>query len=245
MSLNAGTLISNAKAATFGAKGAQKVSDAALLQEINYQDQVLTQMASQIAPDLLALSTGVVATLSTNGNINGYTLQNGIHYRDFTHGDPSTSTYTPINVYQRQYREASPPNPSGSIRMNSQGAVFYPNDPDGKRWTGTSTPKWFKPGEHEVTYSYVPFPGVHTSLSATLVVPDIARPIIAASLEIIILMNNPQVNQAKIEMALAKRQAALQTYQFQLYKFVHPQGHRPSSESGGSDSAWVSGVVGG
>jgi hypothetical protein len=245
MALLVSTLISDARSATFGAKGRQKVSNAALVQELSYQDQILTQLASQIAPDLLARTTGTVAVLSDAGNQNGYTLEAAIHYRDFTHVDEQRERYTPISILQRQHRDVHPAAPAAMVRTGARNAVLAPIDPQGKRWSGDEERSWFNPGEHTITYSYVPLPGRITSLTDELVTPDMARSVILPSLELVILMNNPEGNAARIEMALARRQVALQTYQFQLYKFTAPQGQRHHERAGSSDSGWVNNQVGG
>ena len=86
MALVASALIKAAKARTFGLLRTQKVSNSMLLEELSYQDQIVMQMLSQNTPDLLTNVTGVLA-VSDTGNANGYSLREGMHYRDFVHAD--------------------------------------------------------------------------------------------------------------------------------------------------------------
>lgn len=243
MALTASALIDAAKQRTFGAVGAQKISDAMLLGELSYQDQLITQMFAQINPDLLATVTGSIP-ISEAGNLNGYTLAAGIHYRDFVHFD-GDETYDQINVMQRQYRETDHSNPAATIRLSGSAAVFYPFDPIGKRWAGNEERDYFDPSKgHSVTYSYVPLSAPLSSLSATLRSPDMAREVLVTSLELTILLASPEPNQLRIEAALAKRQGMMDSLRMQAYKFLHPAGHRPESQGWTSDTNWIMRQIG-
>lgn len=238
MALSASTIINAAKQRAFGIIGPQKISDAALLGELSYQDQLITQMFSQIAPDLLATVSGTIS-LSDAGNTNGYTLESGIHYRDFAHYD-GDETYVPIEIYQRQYRDSEKASPSGTLRLSGGAAVFYPFDPLNKRWGGTDARQYFEPDEgHVVYYSYVPIASPVTSLSATLRSPDMAREVIVQSLVLSIILSRPEVSQVNLELEMAKRQGMMDSLRMQAYKFSHPAGHRPEGARWIGESAWV------
>lgn len=246
MSLTASTLISAAKDRTFSYHGKQKLNDKMLLAELSYQDQLVVQLVSQANPDLLATVSGTI-TMSDSGNSNGYTLQSGVHYRDFTHIDSTDDRYTPINIVQRQHRDVRPAAPAGMVRTSSAAGVFYPIDPAGKRWSGSETRNWFEPdSSHTVSYSYVPLPGTLSSLSATLSSPDMAREVFVTALEVAILLSARPQNeietaswQTRLEAALGARQAALEVFRMQVYKFVNPQGNPGSEGASLSESEWV------
>lgn len=252
MALTASSLIQAAKQRSLGTMGRQKISDAMLLEELSFQNQLLTQMVSQIAPDLMATITGSI-TVTDAGNANGYTLQNGIHYRDFTHVDETDEKYVPITIVQRQHRQSSIKDPAGMVNYGSVAGVFYPIDPLRKQWDSDDARNWFEPDEsHTVTYSYVPLPTPLTSLSDTLDVPDFAREVIMESLVLTILSAQigslppamQEAAQIKIQTAMQKRRGALDAFRLQLYKLVSPQGARPAG--GGreqSDTAWVNDQV--
>jgi hypothetical protein len=242
MALTASSLIDSALQRTFGGTGAQKVSKAMLLSELSFQDQLIVQMLSQIAPDMLATTTGVIA-LTDGGNTNGYSLSAGIHYRDFVHFD-GDDKYTPVNIVQRKHRESYPTAPAGMMRLGSTSGVFYPIDPLGKRWGGTEDRLWFEPASsHTVSYSYVPLPAQVTSLASTLSSPDMAREAIVSSLELQILLSTPDLNEARVQGALAKRQGAMDALRMQAYKFVNPQG-QPGGAYRSGDANWVNDQVG-
>ena len=242
MALTASALISAAKKRTFGVTGRQKVSDAMLLEELSAQDSQIVQMLSQTAPDLLATVTGSdVVTLAENQS--GYTLANGIHYRDFTH--VADDVYTPINIVQRQYQHNTLRHPCGMLRTGAAAGVFYPVDPDGNRWQESGSRPWFEAGDgHEFRYSYVVQPAVLSTLSATLTSPDMARDLLVAALEVAILLSAPGVQEARLQVAVAKHQSALQSLQFQAYKFGHPQGSHGSALGPTSEAAWVAEHIG-
>ena len=243
MALTASALIDSALQRTYGGQGVQKISKAMLLSELSYQDQLIVQMFSQIAPDLLATTTGTI-TLTDAGNTNGYSLQAGIHYRDFVHDD-TDDNYIPVNIVQRKHRESRPAAPAGMVRMGSVGGVFYPIDPQGERWNTTGDREWFEPNKnHVVTYSYVPLPGQITTLSTNLSSPDMAREAIISSLELQILLSVPEMNEARIQGALAKRQGAMDALRMQAYKFIAPQG-QPGGKYNQNDLYWVNNQVGG
>lgn len=240
MALTASTLITTAKQRVFGVVGTQKVPNATLLAELSYQDMIIVQMLSQIAPDLLA-SVGGVITFTDAGNIAGYALNAGMHYRDFTHVDSSTDRPVPINMLQRQHRDSRPAAPAGMLRTNSAGAVFYPIDPANKRWQGGSSSNFFEPDKsHTGTYSYISIPAAVTSLSATLASPDMAREIFVTALEVRILLINPQEGEGwklRVQSAIVALQEAKTSLTFQAYRFMQPQG-QPGG-GGQSDSNWV------
>lgn len=253
MALTASDLITAAKKRSYGSRGKQKISDAMLLEELNYQDTLVVQMASQIAPDLLATVSGTV-TLTDSGNQGGYTLQQGIHYRDFTHVDEADDEYTPITIIRRADRDRSPPAPAAILRAPSAAAIFYPVDPEGERWSTASGRNWYDPDSgHKVSYSYVPKPGGLTSLSGTLRSPDIAREVLVASLELQILLSQwgqippvqQEIHQQKVQAALAKRQGAWDSLRMQMYKFIHPQGSEGNRKIADSDTMWVQNQVAG
>lgn len=246
MALTASTLITTAKQRAFGAVGSQKVSNAALLGELSHQDMLVVQMLSQAAPDLLAVVGGII-TFTDTGNLNGYALTAGMHYRDFTHVDPDTNKPVKINMLQRQHRDSGVGAPAGMLRTNPAGGVFYPIDPGNKRWLGGETSNWFEPDKsHTGTYSYVKIPSALTSLSDTLDSPDMAREIFVAALEIRILMMGRITEEKKERIALAVQ--SLQTAQgsvlMQAYKFMQPQGQPANNAAGQSDTAWVDGQIG-
>ena len=244
MALTASSLIDASLKRTFGAQGRQKISKAMLLEELSYQDQLIVQMFSQIAPDLLAVTTGTI-TLTDTGNLNGYTLQSGIHYRDFVHVDTGNEDHRKVTMLRRADRDSNPSAPAGMLRMGSVGGVFAPIDPLGKRWLGDDKRAWFEPDEgHTVSYSYVPLPTPLTSLSSTLVSPDMAREVLVSSLELTILIASPEANELRVQAALAKRQGMMDSLRMQLYKFVGPQGQHAAASGGYSDSTWVSDQVG-
>ncbi len=247
MALTASTLITSAKERTFGAQGRQKISMPMLLGELTHQDQLVVQMLSQIAPDLLATVTGVVVT-SDNGNLNGYTLQNGMHYRDFVHGDVTDGVYTPINMLQRKHRDSNPPSPAGMLRTGGGAAVFHPIDPVGKRWLGGDTRSWYDPALlHEVTYSYIATPPVLTALADTLASPDMSREIFVSALVVRILLSQPKGQgdeleawQVRVQAAITALQSAQSSFQMQAYKFMQAQGNPGGGGVDESESAWVS-----
>lgn len=251
MALTASSLITAAKKRTFGSKGVQKISTSLLLEELSFQDQLLTQMAAQIAPDLLVTVTSSV-TFTDAGNTNGYTLSNGIHYRDFLHKDTTDDVYRPINIVARQHRHSHAKPPAGMLRTASAAGVFYPIDPLGKEWNGSDSREWFEPAEgHTMTYSYVPMPVPITALSDTLKSPQMAREVIVSSLELTILLSNAPTRQelmpqweARTQAALSKRQGALDAYRMQLYKFVNPAGQPGGGAGEVSDEEWVTREVG-
>lgn len=246
MALTAGTLIDDALKSTIGQQGPAKIPLPMLFVELTMQDQLLTQMAAQIAPDLLATVSGSV-TLTDAGNTNGYTLANGILYRDFTHIDSADDRYTPCRVVRRADRDRLPEPPALMIRTGTAAAVIYPVDPLGKRWAGSDTRTWFEPDEgHTLSYSYVAMPTPITSRSSTLKSPQMAREIIIASLELKILLSRPgPKDQLAIEAALAKRQGLMDSYRMQLYKFAAPQGLAGRNSISESDVEWVYNNVGG
>lgn len=247
MALTASALISAARKRAFGVTGRQKVSKAMLLEELSYQDQLVVQMVSQIAPDLLSRVTGSI-TVSDTGNTNGYTLVSGMHYRDFTHKDPSDNTYRPINILQRQHRDnLAIAHPAGMINTASAAAVFYPIDPQRRRWQTTGDRQWFEPAKsHEFTYSYIPIPAVLTAVSDTLSSPDMAREIFTSALEVVILLSNPreaETYQIRLQAALAARAAALESFRFQAYKFAQPQGQPGGVGDRLGEALWVNDQV--
>jgi hypothetical protein len=243
MALVASALIDFALQRTYGAQGRQKISKAMLLSELSYQDQLIVQMFSQIAPDLLATTTGSI-TLTDAGNTNGYTLQSGIHYRDFVHTNVDDEKYNKITMIRRQDRESYPAPPAGMLRMGSVGGVFAPVDHLGKRWTGTEQRSWFDPDAgHAVTYSYVALPSALTAMSDTLASPDMAREVFISSLELTILLSQTEVNEIKVQAALAKRQGMMDSLRMQMYKFVGPQGEHGRGRAR-TESDWVNDQVG-
>lgn len=245
MALVAGTLITTAEQKTYSSIGVQKLSKPALLAELSQQDQLVVQLIAQNAPDMFATTTGVLI-VSDAGNTNGYTLQQGIHYRDFTHIDTAQDRYVPINLLQRQHRDSGSAAPAGMLRTGASAGVFSPIDPLNKRWTGTDKREWFEADSaHEITYSYVPLPQPLTSLTSTLTSPDMAREVFISSLEAAIIAANPPTNevevavwQVKLQAAMAIRQAALGSLLWQLYKFAAPQG-QPADSAWESASEWV------
>lgn len=245
MALTASSLITSAKKRTYGAQGRQKVSDAMLLEELNYQDNIVVQMISQNAPDLLATVTGTdVVSLAENQS--GYTLQAGIHYRDFAHVDPASDTYTPVTIVQRQYQERVLRHPAGMLANSGNAAVFYPVDPDGERWQSAGARTWFEVTlSHEFRYSYVPEPGNLTALSDTLTSPDMAREVLITALQLAIIMSNPEAQEARIQVALSRYQLAFESLRFQAYKFGHPQGNPGSRYGIPGEAQWVQEQVGG
>ena len=245
MALTASSLIDSAIKRSFGATGTQKIPKSILLEELSYQDQLIVQMFSQIAPDLLATTTGTISVTDA-GNLAGYALQSGIHYRDFVHVDTTNEKHSPITILRRQDREAAGAPPTGMIRMGASAAVFAPIDPLSKRWLGTSSRGWYSATDgHTVSYSYVPLPTAITSLSGTLKSPDMAREAILSSLELTILLSAPMPNETRIQASLAKRQGMMDSLRMQAYKFVGPQGQKVGGGSSYlSDSAWVSGETG-
>lgn len=243
MALTASSLVDSALQRTFGAQGSQKVSKAMLLSELSYQDQLIVQMFSQIAPDLLATTTGVIS-LTDAGNTNGYSLASGIHYRDFVHNN-NEDQYVPVNILQRKHRESFPHAPSGMVRMASSNGVFYPIDPLGKRWGTSEDRQWFEPAKgHTVSYSYVPLPTEISSLSSTLASPDIAREAIVSSLELQILMSANPMNEARVQASMLKRQGAMDALRMQAYKFVNPQG-QPGGNYSKYGRHWLNDRIGG
>lgn len=228
MALTASDLVTAARQGAFGKQGAQRTPDALLLQELSAQDMMLTQLAAQVAPDLLTTITGKV-TFTDTGNTNGYTLQNAVHYRDFVHLDSDDDQYTKVTILQRQYRESHPRAPAGMLRKGASAAIFYPIDPLGKRWAGSENRRWFEPSDgHEMSYSYVPLPVPITSLSDDLKAPQTAREVIVASLELRILLSAPTPDEAAIQMALQRRNEAVQLYTMMLYKYANQSGGRPT-----------------
>jgi hypothetical protein len=245
MALTASTLIDAALSRTYGhgSMGRQKVSKAMLLSELSYQDSLIVQMFSQIAPDLLATVTGTI-TITDLGNTNGYFLQNGIHYRDFTHIDTTLDKYVPINMIQRQHRQSNPNAPAGMLRLGATSGVFHPIDPEGKRFNGTATKNYYNADQgHTVSYSYVPLPAALTSVNDTLSAPDMAREAIVSSLELQILLASPQPNELRVQMAMAKRQGAMDALRMQAYKFMHPQG-QPGGAKTRHRTAWIESQIG-
>ena len=244
MALVASALIDAAQKRTFGARGRQKVSKATLLEELSYQDQVIVQMFSQIAPDLLATITGTL-TVTTNGNINGYTLVSGIHYRDFVHVDTVGDVYKSITMLRRQDGDKAPMSPAAMLRMSATGGVLYPVDPLQKRWTDEDVRLWFNPvDEDTVTYSYVPLPVALTTLASELLSPDMAREAILSALEVSILLSRSVPDQTRIQVALAKREAAFNSLRMTAYKFVGPQGSKTLGQGGGNPT-WLDSQIGG
>lgn len=252
MALTASSLISSADKRTYGKRGKQPLSKPLLLEELSYQDQLITQLVSQNAPDLLSTVTGVI-TLTNSGNINGYTLASGIHYRDFTHVDATDDEYKPINMVQRQHRDERPAPPAAMLRSAAAAGVFYPIDPLNKRWADDDERTWFEPDSgHTVSYSYVPLATQLTSLSDTLRSPDMAREVIVSSLVMSILLSSPPTDEVGLETwrtalqaETAARTLALQTFMMQVNKFVHPSGNPGSRSRPVSESEWVAGLVGG
>ena len=246
MALLASTLITAAKQRAFGAIGSQKISNASLLGELSHQDMLVVQLLSQTAPDLLATVGGLI-TFTDAGNLNGYALFAGMHYRDFTHIDPDTDKPVPINILQRQHRDSGVSDPAAMIRTNPAGAVFYPIDPANKRWAGGDTSSWFEPDKsHTGTYSYVKTPEALTTLSGTLSSPDMAREVFVTALEVRILLSGKMTEekQAKLQIAVTALQAAQASLTIQAYRFAQPQG-QPANDGGFvSDASWVGEQVG-
>lgn len=238
MSLVAGDLITAARKRAFGSRGKQKISDSALLEELSYQDQLLTQMFAQIVPDLLATISGAI-TLSDGSNANGYTLQPGIHYRDFTHID-SDGNPSEITILQRQHRDKQAMIPAAMLRLNGPAAVFYPIDPLGMRWSAAEgTREYFEASEGDtVRYSYVPLPSPLTSLSSTLTSPDMAREVLVTSLRLAILLSREDLSEMEIQAALAQRQGMMDALRMSAYKFHGPPGRRPNPQ-GRSELDWL------
>lgn len=255
MALTASNLISAAKKRTYGARGRQKISNSMLLEELNLQDDLIVKMISQINPDLLSTVTGS-ATCTDSDNQNGYTLSDGIHYRDFVHVDSADDKYTPIDILQRQHRQSLVEHPAGMLRVGTaSGATFYPIDPSGKRWTDNDARNWFEPDEnHTFTYSFVPIPGGLTSLAGTLVGPEMAKEVYISSLELSILLSvdtarmnevQAQALNRRIQSAFAKRQGAFDALRMQTYKFAHPAGQAAGGAIEKSDTQWVTDEVNG
>lgn len=244
MALTASSLITAAKKGTFGATGRQRISDALLLEELTYQDNLIVQMFSQIAPDLLATVTGTVV-LTDAGNTNGYTLDDGIHYRDFVHVDSNNDTYTPIEIVQRQYQHGNISAPAAMLRSALAAAVLYPIDPQGTRWQTSGARNWFEPtSNHTVSYSYIAAPAVVATLSATLASPDMARSFLVTSLRLAIMLSDGTASETQLSAALAARQTMLESLRMQIYKYINPQGSKPMGRAL-SDSEWVDQQIGG
>lgn len=252
MALTASALITAAKQRTFAKRGRQKISNAMLLEELSFQDQLVVQLVSQNSPDLLATVTGTL-TCSNTGNTNGYTLSSGIHYRDFTHADINNNKYTPINIVGRVHRDVRPAAPAGMVRTAATAGVFYPVDPANKRWGGSDTRSYFNPDEgHLITYSYVPLPTTLTSLSSTLRSPDMAREVFVTSLEVsILLAQAPETEaelaawQVQLQNASQRRQEVFSTFLMQAVKFAAPQGQPASADVVLTESEWVDEQVSG
>jgi hypothetical protein len=250
MALVASSLITAAKQRTFGAQGLQKLSNAMMLAELSTQDQLVVQMISQQAPELLATISGVVA-LTDSGNLNGYTLAGGMHYRDFTHVDVTNDAYEPINIVRRQDRDKWPKAPAAMIRTGAGAAVLHPIDPAGKRWVTTEARNWFEPDKgHSISYSYIPIPPALTGLSGTLRSPDMAREVFVTSLAVAILLAHPPTTEAEIavwtarlQTHMAARDAAMNTLLMQVAKFVTPQG-QPGSTNRQSTAEWLASQIG-
>ncbi len=247
MALTAGSLIDSAKKRVFGALGIQKVSKAALLEELTYQDTQIVKMIVQSSPDLLVTTTGTI-TLTAAGNVNGYTLEDGIHYRDFTHVDSVTNRHIPINLLQRQYLDSLAQPPAATVRTSSAAAVFYPIDPHRKRWQTGDVRNWFDVNSpHSVTYSYVPLPQVITTLSSSLSSPDMAREALIESLKVAILISvDPPIGeeafaqyQARLQLAVVSRNESLISLRTQVYKFINPQGQPGRIRGQLTDVEWV------
>ena len=249
MALTASSLIDAALKRSFGHTGSQKISKAMLLEEISYQDQLIVQMFSQIAPDLLATVTGTFDIVSATANSNGYSLNSGIHYRDFIHVDTTDDRYVEVNMVNRSDRQSSPSAPAAMISLGTgaTGATFYPIDPLGKRWSDTTeTRTWFESTDgHSISYSFVPLPSPITKLSDTVTSPNMAREAIVSSLELQILLSSHKQNEARIQGAFAKRQGAMDALRMQAYKFMAPQGQPGGRYSQNrTDQAWVNSQVG-
>lgn len=246
MALTAGNLIDAAKKAAFGNRGRQKISEAMLLEELNFQDRLITQMVSQVNPSLLVTLASAVSC-TDSGNQNGYTLQDGIHYRDFVHVDSSDDEYVDIMIVQRQHRESRVADPAAIIEGSGATTTLYPIDPDRDRWNGSGARTWFEPDEsHQFTYSYVPSPGTLSARSDSLTSPDLARELLVTSLELKVLLSQAgRLSEAAMQAALAKRRGAMDNFRMQLYKHVHPQSQRPSGRRTQSDTAWVNDEVSG
>ena len=244
MALTASTLIDDAIARAYGNMGPQKINKAMLLGELSYQDQLVMQMLSQIAPDSLSTTTGVV-TLTSSGNTNGYNLNSGIHYRDFTHVDSTDNVYTPVNMVQRQHRDSYPTSPAAMLSLSVTGGKLHPIDPEGKRWNTSGDREWFEPNSgHTISYSYVPLPSRVTTLTQTLSSPDMAREVIVSSLELQLIMSSSQPSETRMQGALLKRQGAMDALRMQAYKFMAPQGQPGGRLGERSDQAWVNSQVG-
>lgn len=244
MSLVAGDLIAAARQRTFGAHGVQRISNGQLLAELTYQDAQIIQEISQSSPDMFAQVDGVVpCTLGENQD--GYLLEEAIHYRNFTHVDTVQNKYTPIFMVGRQYQEDMVTSPAGMLTVSDSGGIFYPIDPDGARWQSGGSRSWYdQSSSHELHYSYIPAPTVLTGLSDTLTSPDIAREALVCALEMAILLANPNAPAQRVQMATQRYVGARTSLTFQIYKFAHPAGQRPSGGAE-TEAAWLSRQIGG
>lgn len=248
MALTASDLVSSAKKRTRGHRGRQKISDAALLDMLAGQDLMVAQMISQINADLLT-TVEETDSVTLSENQSGYTLQDGMHYRDFTHINETDEAYEEIRIIRRADRDKQPSPPAAILQGTASGAKFYPVDPAGKRWLGSVEATWFNEDEgHKFSYSYVPTPGTLTALSDTLTSPNWARELLVTSLELSVLagvdtgsFNQQQLAsyELKVQQTAQRRQGALDSFRMQLYKFAHPQGLDALSEPPESDTEWV------
>jgi len=243
MALTPSTLITAAKRLTFGVTGAQKIPDAMLLEEINHQEQIIVQMLSQVAPDLLSSVDGS-ETVTLVKNKAGYSLTAGIAYRDFTHVDTDNQTYTPITVIQRQFRDKRVTHPAITIVTGADAAVIFPVDPNGDRWLSGGTRTWFEDtSNHKIEYSYVATPTVATTLTSTLTSPDMSRQVFIAALELAVILTVPEAQDRRVAHVSNKYEVAMERLRWQAHKFVHPQGSHGITDVPMGASEWVSNQV--
>jgi len=238
MSLTASSIIDAAITRAFGITGRQKISKAMLLSELSLQNSMIVQLFVQSAPDLLASVDGT-ANVTLASNKSGYTLTAGIHYRDFTHVD-TDNVYTPITLVQRQSQDAPPRDPAGTLRLVGDQGVFYPLDPQRKRWQTSDSRVWFDEGSsHVIKYSYVPDPASLTTLSSALAAPDMAREALISAVYLMILVSTPGVDPTRLQMAATARQDAFNSLRWIAYKFHQPAGTRRGRDDQLTESEWV------
>lgn len=247
MSLTASELIDTAIARNYGQLGMQRISKASLIAELSFQDETIVHKLVQMAPDLLATQVATPVTITTADNATGYTLQDGLHYRDFSLYNPTTDAYTPITMIRWESIDSPPRNPAGVVRLNTtgSGAIFYPSDPNGNRWTLGGTRGWYNEGESETfVYSYVAPDSPISKLTDTLRSPDMARPTLIASLALRLLVSNPRASQAALQAAMQEYTAAMSDLMFNAVKFTHPAGTVRGPELGVTEAEWVMQQVG-
>ena len=227
MALTASELIVDARTEAGGFTGAQKVSDARLLNRLSRLDQQVVQITANNAPDLLSQVTDT-ASISQNGNEQGYQLQDGIHYRDFVYVNEDNET-TPIQIVMKKDQDRPGIHPAAYLETNKSAAIFYPIDPLGKRWDDFSEARsWFDPDDNpEFAYSYVPPGGGLSSLSDTLGSPDMAASYLVTELVLMILLEQPNAPQAKLQELVGRAEAERQRLMTTMTKFAHGLSSRP------------------